>query len=167
MDEIVQFGYMRFKDFLSESFEPRPTEYGTDLTDLNWKLLDHGFNVTYFKHNNIVFVVLFREGHVGFGISEKPVELNKIQTFAELNKYFVFTPRAVSSAMRIFNIVLYVIGQGISRFKPIEIYFNGSNADLIRLYDKLVKDKSFMTVINNFGYEYTGSEGVLHKFEKV
>lgn len=167
MDEIVQFGIMSFKEFISESFEPKQTKYGFDLKNTKWKELDQSFFVTYFKNDGLTFVVLFRLGHVGFGISSKEVNLSSITTFAQLNRYFTFKPRAVSSAMRIFNIVLYIIQQGILHFQPKEIFFNGSNSDLERLYNKLVKDKSFLKVITSFGYEYTGSTTNLHIFKRT
>ena len=166
MKEIVQFGCMTFREFLSESFEPKPTKYGADTLNSKWKALDEEFHVTYFENDGLLFVVLFRLGHIGFGIANKHVALNDINTFAELNKQFSFKPRAVSSAMRIFNIVLYVIQQGIKQFDPEEIYFNGSNSDLVRLYSKLVKDKTFLRVIHGFGYEYIGDVDNLHTFVK-
>lgn len=166
MDEIVQFGIVTFREFLSESFEPRVTEYGTDTSNSEWKRLDNDFYVTYFKHDNNIFVVLFRLGHVGFGVSEKEVDLNSIKTFTDLNKKFNFTPRAVSSAMKVFNIVIYVIQQGIKQFNPKEIYFNGSTSDLQRLYSKLIKDKSFIKIIDSFGYEYINSVRDLHTFKR-
>lgn len=173
MDEIIQFGYMTFKDYLDESFEPKETEFGTDTKNSNWKLLDHNFRVTFFKTDEKIIVVLYREGHIGFGSTKLGSDLDSIKTFDDLNKIFTFKPSAIQSALSVFNKVLYVIGTGLKLSKPNEIYFNGSNSDLIRLYSKLVKDKSFLNTINKYGYEYKGLESghgqniPTHTFRKI
>jgi hypothetical protein len=165
----MKFGHMKFKDFLCESFVPRYTEFGSDLNNKKWLNLDKDFKVTFFKSLSETFVVIFRKNHIGFGVTytTKDPDLSDIKTFSDVENKFSFKPRAVGSASRIFNQVIYVICDYIEKEHPEEIYFNGSNIELNKLYSHLVMDKSFLKVLLNLKYEYVGKGTVVDQNTEV
>ena len=167
MDKIFM-GFMTFKDFLCESFEPKIIDYGSNdlMNNKKWTSLDNDFFVTYFESEyRDIYCVLFRMGHFGFGI--KISDYKNIETFNELNKYFTFKPRAVGNALRIFNNIIYVITEFIIKIKLNEFYFNGSNEDLKKLYEHMIKDKSFNKVLKKLNFKYVGFESGKGQSEPV
>ena len=162
MDSIVKFGVMRFKDFLSESFVPKQTDFGTDFQNKKWKELDDNFFVTFFEFVGNQYVVIYREGHIGFGSGWKLLsveDLNKIETFNEVINLFQLSKKnnyRLLPALSIFNRVFYVMIEGIQYFNPDKIFFSGSNTTMEEFYEKMMKDKSMLKIIETSGYDYRG-----------
>lgn len=162
MNTIIKFGYIKFKDFLSESFNPKIVDYGTDFSNKKWKTLDNNFFVTFFESTDNQYTVIYRNGHIGFGTGWKNLtteNIDNINTFDEIDSLFHLTKKKnykLSSALTIFNQVFYVILEGIKKFNPDKIFFNGSNAVLEEFYGKMMKDKTILKNIENNGYIYKG-----------
>ncbi len=59
MNDKILFGYMTFKDFICESFIPKVTDYGADLTNKEWKQLDNDFIVTFSKIEDYIYIIIY------------------------------------------------------------------------------------------------------------
>lgn len=180
MDSIVKFGVMRFKDFLSESFIPRQTYFGFDFQNKRWKELDDNFFVTFFEFAGNQYVVIYRKGHIGFGSGWKVLsvdDVDKIKTFNEVIYLFQLSKKnnyRLLPALSIFNRVFYVMLEGIKHFNPDKIFFSGFNTTMEEFYEKMMKDKSMLKIIEDSGYMYNGfiedfdsnQSGKVHTFLK-
>lgn len=158
-DKPIMFGILTFKDFICESFSPKKVDFGYDLKNKEWAILGRDFIGTFFKSSeNQIYAILFRNNHFGFAlyVKDEPFNPDKLNNINDVIKQFTFKSRATGNALRVFNEVIYIILDFIKQFNSEIIYFSGADADLKRLYALMVKDKSFLKILDGMGYFYDG-----------
>lgn len=147
-------------DILSESIKPRPVPYGTDFVNHQWRQLQGGQWVTFFRSNKDLFVVIYHMGSIAFGHNYfKPdVDISDIQTYDQLRYNYSFNVDKGhhTNALLVFNQVFYVILDAIRKFDPEVVKFGSGSVKLEDMYKQLVRNKSFTQVLDDAGYFFTG-----------
>ena len=156
----IKFGIMNLRSYICEKLAPKLTEFGTDLTNNEWRDIGNKFKITFMKSNDTIFVIVYKNGHIGFGYKVvKNSSLEDVKSYKDLETYFRFENRKSQiDAMKIFNKILYVILNIIHIEAPKEIYFNANYDDLRKFYVYIVNDKNFLKTIQLEGYTYKGFE---------
>lgn len=149
---------MLFRDYiLSESIRPRYTEYGTDLKNRQWNHHNEGYFTFYEGEQYIYCVMITDKGNVGFFTSNKDVDVSNIKLPRSVfDSGFTFEKRTTERYLKTFNRSFYVILEGVNKFKIDEVKFSGADINLSITYESLVKNKFFLDVMRQEGFEYKG-----------
>lgn len=159
---------MPLREYLKEAFELKTIDYGNNVPDFNNRYVS--VNVaeqqawTFAKLRDDIYILLALhkqsngEWEFGFGSSKSPSTDFDDYTEERLNK---------NVALRMFNGILYVLVEMMKeRDINVEtIFFDPADPKLGYLYSKIVKNKSFIKILKDNGFEsVTGNE---FKFKKV
>ncbi|MCG7944830.1 MAG: hypothetical protein N0C84_00630 [Candidatus Thiodiazotropha taylori] len=154
---------LNFKGYLAltESLRMTKTKFGTNSSMSNGKI-ETNFGThhhTFFDAGNTyVFVGLVAGGEVGFGTSS--------EFSLDVTDYDMDPKNFRKSSIVLFSKVFYVIVEMLKQTKTKEVRFSGDNANLERMYDKVVKNKYFLDELDKIGYKYRGKLGDDHYFQK-
>lgn len=145
--------YMSWSNFLLlESFRPKEISFGTNENTNNKKFLNQdNFILTFFKAFEYYFVVIFDkvEFELGFGISEEFSSVTSDYTHKRLTKLdSIQTPK-------LFSYVLYISLEILRKIHPEKIKFRATETTF-NLYELLVKNKTFLNILEQEGYFYKG-----------
>jgi hypothetical protein len=140
-----------FKEFLTELFELNPIDFGTnypDLSDKNYKtykLKNYDVVYTFFKRKEIYYCVsLCNNGEISFSSSK---------TFSDDYKKYSYETLKIKNAIRIFSSVIYIILFFSKKFNIKILMFAGENKNLEDMYSRMVKNKSFVKLLDEAGFE--------------
>jgi hypothetical protein len=179
MDNITTQG----QTALLESFSPVACEYGSDLRDKKWKYLnDAGVLLlrkrnkpmigemffTYMTYNESVYqIYLLKRGNtfeVGFGRTQtyKADTFDDIEYISRYHRHYL--PK--QNAYAVFNRVFYVILQGLQEVHATQVAFRSEDELLGNLYDKLVKQKSFINILSRHGYSFVDKHNGFYLFRR-
>ena len=149
-----------FKQHLTEAFKLQPVDYGTNET-LDDKGTESflGGKSTFFEFNDMGYLVIITmTGEVIFGSSDTP---------SNATKDYDLSRASSSNPLKVLGSIMYVAGELIKSMPELDtIYFSGNDSGLDRLYNKIVKNKSFLDIMDKIGYEYTEKDGKNYVFNK-
>jgi hypothetical protein len=150
-----------FREFcLSEAIKPKPTEYGTNPDFDNQSTLEfNGYVVSYFKDQYYYAAGLHKStGEVVFGTS--------LESTFHLGQY-TDDRTDTRNALRVFSKVMFVVTQIANKLNVPYLRFDYANPALGSVYNRMVKNKIFLTYIKDAGYTYEGQFEGEHIFKRV
>jgi len=152
---------MFFREYiLSEAIKPKETDFGTD--GINKKFISTDRIVyTFFKDNENSYLVAIDKlnGEVAFSSKEGDITLNS-------HDYNV-SRKDTHNATRVFNKVFYIILFIAKKYDLDLISFDAANPALGNVYSIMVKNKKFLSELENHGYKYYAQIDNSYYFEKV
>jgi len=146
-----------FNEFvaLEEAISPKYVSFGLndETNDKQIHLMSNKSLITFFKDvqlSLIIAVIIHQNGTVGFGQSEIQHDFIKnMDSFSDKRT-------GAGQALKVFSNVMYVLGEMIKVNNINLIKFDGADEKLSKMYNKLMKNKFFIQVMKNFGFNYMG-----------
>ena len=156
--------YISLSNFLLyESFRPQEILFGTNENSNNKKFLEQeNYIATFFKTFDYYFIVIFdkNDSELGFGISEDFSVVTSDYSEKRLRKMdSIQTPK-------VFSYILYIALEMFKKINPDIIKFRAT-ATTFNLYELLVKNKTFLKILKDHGYNYLGNFDNFYRFEKI
>lgn len=159
---VIDGKFISFMDFINEGLVPRETEFGTDLTNGDTKVLNN-IAFTFFKvslkSEDLFYAVAvhLRTGEIFVGANE---EFSK-----DLDDY-TDSRRFTHRTLRIFSKALYVLIELVTEYNVKSIKFASSSRGLGVIYEKLTVNQPFLKSIKKHGFKYRGQEGDYYIYAK-
>ena len=147
-------GFDTFKNYLiQESFLPKKVDYIKAKTNTGvagvFTVKDKDYAAVLLNRPNSVEVAFTDTENMDALLNVNPGE--SIATHAKV-------------PFSVLNSVFYVVIELMKDSPKKEVYFTGFNKSLDALYNKMVKNKSFLKEIEKAGYKYAGKNGDMYIF---
>lgn len=148
---------------LYESFRPQEIAFGTNEKCNNKKFHSTDEIVfTFFTIFDYYFIVIFNreDSELGFGIAEEFSAVPSDFSEKRLKKMdSIQTPK-------IFSYILFVALEMFKQYRPDKIKFQAT-ATTFDKYKLLVRNKTFLNILKDQGYEYLGNFDNFYCFEFI
>ncbi|USV40889.1 hypothetical protein [Xanthomonas phage BUDD] len=146
---------MTFDEYLTEAFGFRDIAYGT-----NHEADDGKFNT---GHDRVWTYMEYNGQRLTIGCSKVDGEVMFTNTYGGIKP-----ARDAKSGLDFYNRIAFVLLKVIEHAKVNKIFFQGDEDHGLRdLYDKFIRNPSFMRLFNSKGWHYDGEKfGGDHHFSK-
>lgn len=147
---------MTFEEYLAEAFGFREIHFGT-----NDKADNGQFNT---GHDRVWTYLEYNGSRLTIGCSKADGEVVFTNTYGGIKP-----ERGAKIAIDFYNRIAFVLLKVVEHAKVDEIFFQGDEDHGLRdLYDKFVRNPSFMRLFTSKGWKYEGEKyGGAHHFKKA
>lgn len=171
-DELGITGLIEFSEFVTllEGLGPKKTSYGVNYPDLD----DGKFNeslsqdTTYIQNDKYIYLISF-EGYKDYpDVSFSTIVKSDIDNMDDLKSgEYVLGKKALhSDTLYTFNYVLYVALEYVKKSNPRGFTLSPASSKLDSMYNRLIKNKTFISSLKSVGYELDSVDEYYH-FKRI
>jgi hypothetical protein len=153
------------KKRLTESFDIKQTEYGTNFPDFDNKRFN-AYGSTYFNYSSKIIEVIITSSDKSNEIIFKFFTGDKVKNKEDLDT--TSEPIYGNNALAFFNRAIYILFDYLKNNENINsVIFEGDNKKLQKVYKTMTKNRIVLSKFNNLGWSYQGESNHKHRFIKI